>query len=184
MQGGGAGDLAVEGGVAEFAGISGGLPVAGSEVVAGELADESVGRGVVGAPAGVDDLSVVTGVVGVAVVGASGEQAQRGVIAELAERRDGGLGFGERGLRGRWGVPDGDGHPGGAGGGDELPGARQVGPMPAAVSGGATGVGAVAAVAGQGRGQDLAGRLGGEEPTVGIDNLLAVEGKVQCLADA
>src|ERR1700730_3205892 len=33
--------------------------VAGSEVVGGELADESVGGGVVGAPASVDDLSMV-----------------------------------------------------------------------------------------------------------------------------
>ena len=184
MQGGGAGDLAVEGGVAEFAGVGGGLPVAGGEVVAGELADEGVGGGIVGAPAAVDDLSVVAGVVGVAVVGAGGEQPQRGAVAELAKRRDGGSGFGDRGLGWRRGVPHGDVHPGGAGSGDKLPGARQVGPVPAAVGGWAIGIGAVAAVAGQVGRQDLAGRLGGARAAIAGDDLAAVQGEIDGLADA
>src|SRR5215469_11745923 len=68
----GAGDFPVQGGVAELAGVGGGLPVAGGEVAAGELADEVVGGGVVGAPAAVDDLGVVAGVVGEGEVGAVG----------------------------------------------------------------------------------------------------------------
>jgi hypothetical protein len=96
----GAGDLVVQGWVAELAGVGGGLPVAGGEVGAGELAEEVVGGGVVGAPAAVDDLGVVAGVVGVGEVGAVGQQAQRGAVAELAQRGDGVAGFGDVGL---WG---------------------------------------------------------------------------------
>src|SRR6516165_2875002 len=61
----GASDLPVQCGIAELAGVGGGLPVAGNELVAGELADEVVGGGVVGTPAAVDGLGVVAGVVGV-----------------------------------------------------------------------------------------------------------------------
>jgi hypothetical protein len=64
----GAGGLPVEGGTAELAGVGGGLPVARGEVAAGELADEVVGGGVIGAPATIDDLGVVAGVVGVSEV--------------------------------------------------------------------------------------------------------------------
>src|SRR5262249_58169491 len=89
-----------------------------------------------------------------------GEEAERGAVAELPRRGDGVSGFSDVG-RGGGGVPDGDFHSGGAGGGDEPPGAGQVWPVPAAVGGWAAGVGAVGAVAGQVRGEDLAGRLGG-----------------------
>src|SRR5262245_56358860 len=58
------GRLAFPGRVAELTGVGGGLPVARGKVAAGELADEVVGGGVVGAPAAVDDLGVVAGVVG------------------------------------------------------------------------------------------------------------------------
>src|SRR5262249_42897016 len=53
LQLGGAGGLPVQGGVAELPGVGGGLPVARGKVAAGELADEVVGGGVVGAPAAV-----------------------------------------------------------------------------------------------------------------------------------
>src|SRR6478672_11310269 len=59
LQCGGPGDLPVYGRVAELAAIAGGRAIAGNEVAAGELADEGVGGGVVGAPASVDDLSMV-----------------------------------------------------------------------------------------------------------------------------
>ena len=52
-----------------------------------------VGGGVVGAPAAVDDLGMVAGVVGVGEEGALREQAQRGPVAELAERLDHVFGF-------------------------------------------------------------------------------------------
>src|SRR5215470_10972209 len=173
LQLGGAGGLPVQGGVAELTGVGGGLPVAGDEVAAGELADEVVGGGVVGAPAAVDDLGVVARVIGVGEVGAVRQQPQRSAVAKLPQCGDGRAGFGDGGRRG-WCVPDGDFHPGGAGGGDEPAGAGQVGPVPAAVGGRATGVGAVAEVAGQVGGQDLAGRLGGKGAAIAGNDLAAV----------
>jgi hypothetical protein len=76
LLGGGPRDLPVQGGIAEFAGVGGGECVAGNEVGTGQLADEIVGGGVVGAPAEVDDLGVVAGVVGKGEEGAVRQQAQ------------------------------------------------------------------------------------------------------------
>ena len=78
-------DLAVDGGVAELAGVGGVYSVAWDVVAAGELANEVVCGGEVGAPAAVDDLRTVARVVGVREVDVGRENAQRGVEPELSE---------------------------------------------------------------------------------------------------
>src|SRR5262249_45739304 len=72
---------------------------------------------------------------------------------------------------------------GGGGGGGGRGGGR-VGPVAGAVGGGAGGVGAVGGVAGQVRGEDLAGRRGGQRAAVAGDDCLAVQGEVDGLAYA
>ena len=184
LLGGGPGDLPVHAGVAECAGVGRGDTVAGDEVGAGQLADEIVGGRVIGAPAAVDDLGVIAGVVGVGEEGALREQAQRGPVAELAERLDQVFGFVDAALGRVQDVPDGDLHAGGARGGDEPAGPRQVWCAPATVDGGLPGVGAVALVADQAGRQDLAGRLGRERAAPAVDHAPAVQGQVDGLAHA
>ena len=72
----------VIGAIAEVARVNVGHAVGWNVVAAGELAEEVVGRGVVGSPTAVDDLGMVSRVVGLGEVGVVG--ARRGSRVAVA----------------------------------------------------------------------------------------------------